>query len=78
MPTKNQNVKTCDECESLFLFKASVMSELCPECSHLIYSYENCQHVFANDRCSKFYWDGSASDFSKKIKTNQGFKTDPF
>ena len=76
--TKNQAVKACDECESLFFPNASKMVELCPECSHLIYGHENCRHVFMDGRCSVCNWDGSTSDFSKKLKTNDSLKTDPF
>lgn len=67
---ENQTVKTCDECGSSFFPKVSRMVGLCPECSHLIYGYENCRHIFTDGRCSICHWDGSISDFSKKLKTN--------
>ncbi len=66
LKTENQTVKTCDECGSSFFTKASRMIGLCPECSHLIYGYENCRHIFIDGRCSDCHWNGSTSDFSKK------------
>ena len=70
MVMENQTVKTCDECRSLFSIKASRMLGLCPECSHLIYGYDNCRHIFIDGRCSICHWDGSTSYFSEKLKTN--------
>ncbi|SFC69836.1 hypothetical protein [Ruminococcus albus] len=43
----------CDECGSEFLISASKMKALCPECSHILYGYENFAHVFKNGRCEK-------------------------
>jgi hypothetical protein len=42
------------------------MSELCPECAHRLYGYDNCSHVMSEGRCVKCYWDGSISDFLKR------------
>lgn len=67
---ENQTVKLCDECESFFFLETSQMAGLCPECSFLLYGYENCQHIFVEDRCSKCYWDGSLSEFCKSLKSN--------
>ncbi|SEK82597.1 hypothetical protein [Ruminococcus albus] len=58
----------CDECGSEFLLSASKMKGLCPECSHILYGYENCEHVFKNGRCEKCLWDGSRSQFTKNIQ----------
>ena len=41
---KNEIV-ICDECGSEFLKGTSKMMKLCPECSHYLYGYPNCNHV---------------------------------
>jgi hypothetical protein len=56
----------CCECGSLFFKGLSRMSELCPECAHRLYGYDNCSHVMSEGRCVKCYWDGSISDFLKR------------
>lgn len=61
----------CIECGSEFLRAASKMKELCPECAHILYGYENCAHVFENGRCAKCLWDGSRSPFTAKCKENE-------
>lgn len=37
------------------------MLSLCPECSHLIYGYENCTHEFEDGRCKLCGWNGHRS-----------------
>lgn len=59
---------SCDECNSLFYVSTSKMNSLCPECSHYIYGYENCNHNFIDGRCEKCYWDGSISNYVKTLK----------
>ena len=61
---KNQT-KQCVECKSEYFVKSSKMPELCPECSHHLYGYENCEHQFTNGRCVKCYWNGSKSEYLK-------------
>ena len=39
--------------------------ELCPECAHILYGYQNCPHHFQNGRCVNCYWDGSKSEYIK-------------
>ena len=58
----------CDECGSEFFTNASKMSNLCPECAHYLYGYPNCRHVFKNGRCIRCGWDGSESDYIKRLK----------
>jgi len=62
-----KEIKTCDECESEFYSEKSEMKSLCPNCSHFIYGYDNCEHVFINARCIKCYWNDSTTDFIKSI-----------
>lgn len=68
---KNQPTKICDECESLYYGETSEMTALCPECAHLLYGYKNCAHIFVDGRCLKCYWDGSISEYCKKLKREQ-------
>ena len=65
---KDRPVKTCDECRSVYFAETSRMDALCPECSHLLYGYEACEHTFVDGRCSKCYWDGSISEYCRKLK----------
>jgi predicted RNA-binding Zn-ribbon protein involved in translation (DUF1610 family) len=62
----NKQLKVCDECKSQFYSDTSKMENVCPECSHLLYGYENCMHQFVKNRCIKCYWDGSTSEYLKK------------
>ena len=62
---EKSEISFCDECGSIFLRSASKMEYLCPECSHILYGYENCKHEFINGRCSKCLWDGSSSYIRK-------------
>lgn len=59
-------VSNCSECDSEYFTKSSEMTSLCPECSHKIYGYENCEHEFKNDRCLKCFWNGNQSAYLKK------------
>ena len=61
----NNEVAICTECGSKFLKSTSKMKELCPECSSILYGYENCKHIFKNGKCIKCLWDGSRSDYIK-------------
>ena len=42
----NHSIAICDECESEYYQDTSKMSNLCPECSSILYGYENCVHKF--------------------------------
>ena len=62
-----KEVKTCEECGSEFLASKSKMSDLCPECSSVIYGYENCKHNIVNGKCTLCMWDGSRSEYIKSL-----------
>lgn len=62
-------VNSCDECGSDYYKDTSRMANLCPECAHILYGYENCKHQFENGRCTKCYWDGSKTLYLKNIRS---------
>ncbi|WMX13175.1 hypothetical protein [Aureispira sp. CCB-E] len=68
-----KEIKTCNECNGEFYSKSSQMAGLCPECSHYLYGYENCVHIFKKERCIHCYWDGKNSEFinKKRRKNNE-------
>jgi predicted RNA-binding Zn-ribbon protein involved in translation (DUF1610 family) len=68
MQFKTSSIKVCDECKSEFFINSSAMDKLCPECSNILYGYENCEHKFENGRCKNCYWNGNSNDFLDKIK----------
>ena len=63
----NKAKKICDECQSLYFAATSKMDNLCPDCSHNIYGYTNCNHQFVNEVCSKCGWNGQSSKFVKTL-----------
>ena len=67
MNKENDLVVVCDECGSEYLKSKSMMKALCPECSHILYGYENCNHKFKDGRCLFCFWDGSRSKFIKSL-----------
>jgi predicted RNA-binding Zn-ribbon protein involved in translation (DUF1610 family) len=67
----DESISVCDECNSEYYQNSSKMTNLCPECSHVLYGYENCKHNFENGRCSKCFWNGSTTDFIMKLKNGQ-------
>lgn len=62
----------CDECGSLFLKSSSQMIGLCPECAHVLYGYPNCFHKFHKGRCVFCFWDGSSSNYVRKLRQKEG------
>ena len=66
-PIGKFSINTCDECGSKYYMKTSKMKNLCPECSHVVYGYENCDHQFENGRCTRCYWDKSRSAYIKQL-----------
>ena len=67
-----KEIKECVECKSQYYADVSAMQELCPECAHYLYGYENCDHHFENGRCIRCYWDGNVSDYIKGLRENTG------
>lgn len=64
MPPHDRQVRRCDECGSSFFFlDTSPMAGLCSECSHYLYGYNSCEHVFEDGSCSRCGWDGSRSEY---------------
>ena len=61
-----REIRTCDECGSMYYAMKSKMQSLCPECASILYGYEKCDHVFKNGRCIKCYWDGGRSEYITK------------
>lgn len=55
----HNTIKICDECRREYYGCSSKMANLCPECSHLLCGYENCNHYFENGRCVKCFWNGN-------------------
>lgn len=68
MSSEMREIKICDECNSEFYKDSSLMKNLCPECSSILYGYENCEHEFVNNRCAKCYWNGNSSDYLNNQK----------
>lgn len=60
----------CDECGSKFIKAKSKMMSLCPECAHILFGYENCNHQFKDGKCELCHWDGSRSDYIKRLISN--------
>ena len=63
-------VLKCDECGSKFIKEKSEMISLCPKCAHILFGYENCNHKFKDGKCELCHWDGSRSNYIKKIVGN--------
>ena len=58
----------CDECGSEFILAAAKMKSLCPNCAHVLYGYESCNHVFENGKCVLCAWNGNESEYIKSLK----------
>lgn len=67
----SKEIIICEECRSEFYAKSSLMTNLCPECAHILYDYENCDHEFIKQRCKKCYWNGNSSFYIDKLKNEQ-------
>ena len=65
-----KDTAVCDECGSEYFASKSKMASLCPECAHVLYGYENCDHVFENGKCALCLWDGSVSEYIKGLKNS--------
>ncbi len=66
------HIETCDECGSHFCQSRSKLSNLCPECAHILYGYANCNHLFENGRCMFCLWDGSRSPYVENLQSGDG------
>ena len=66
-PVSEKELAVCDECGSLFFKESSQMETLCPKCAHILYGYKNCDHKFQDGRCIYCYWDGTKSEYVKKL-----------
>ena len=64
-----RKIEICTECKSEYFAETSEMMQLCPDCSHYLYGYDNCKHEFKNKRCVKCYWNGESSDYLKDLKS---------
>ena len=64
-------IAKCDECGSEYLAATSKMASLCPECAHVLYGYENCDHVFKDGKCTLCLWDGSRSNYIISLKQDK-------
>lgn len=64
----SRDINLCDECSSEYFADSSEMMSLCPDCSHYLYGYDNCQHDIKNGRCIKCYWNGKSSEYIKGLK----------
>lgn len=68
MEDQLRNITSCDECNSDYYTDISQMTNLCPECSYILYGCQNCNHNFENGRCRKCFWNGNTSDYIQNLK----------
>ena len=66
---ENSKIGICAECGSEFLRSKSKMKELCPECAHWLYGYENCKHIFKDGKCTVCLWNGKKSDYIRAVSS---------
>lgn len=66
-----QDENMCVECGSRFIREKSKMENLCPECSHYLYGYSKCSHVFKNGECMYCHWNGNESEYIKNLKEDK-------
>jgi predicted RNA-binding Zn-ribbon protein involved in translation (DUF1610 family) len=71
MIMKKNKIRICDECKSEFNKDSSEMENLCPECSSILYGYQNCEHNFKGNRCEKCFWNGKSSEYIDKLRNNK-------
>nr|WP_315167421.1 hypothetical protein [uncultured Flavobacterium sp.] len=48
------------------------MIDLCPDCTHKLYGYPNCEHEFENGKCIKCGWNGKTSKYLKNREKKDG------
>lgn len=71
MNKEKEKVVICDECGSEYLGSTSQMTMLCPECAHILYGYQNCDHKFKDGKCIFCFWDGSRSKYIDSLIANE-------
>ncbi len=71
MSGNSDKIGICAECGSEYLKSTSEMLALCPECAHILYGYENCQHVFKDGKCMKCLWNGRHSDYVQHLLNDE-------
>lgn len=49
----SKSIINCIECNQDYFQESSQMKELCPECAHTLYGYDNCKHEYKKGRCIK-------------------------
>lgn len=70
-------IAVCAECGSEYRRTASKMKALCPECTAVLYGYENCPHILKDGKCIKCLWDGSKSDYIRSLSAPEHTGTAP-
>lgn len=60
-------IARCSECQSEYFVKSSQMMNLCPNCAHYLYGYENCPHQMENGKCLHCFWDGNYSTYIQNL-----------
>ena len=61
---RSRTIQTCDECKSNYFPDTSQMTQLCAECSHILFGYPACKHEFDSGSCINCGWDGSRSEYT--------------
>ncbi|TPI20270.1 hypothetical protein FJW08_31990 [Mesorhizobium sp. B3-2-1] len=69
--TNDDEWRRCDECRSKYRASSSKMAYLCPECSHLVYGYENCPHEFDGSRCKICGWNDRRSRYIRSLLSDR-------
>lgn len=72
MPKLQDTYGTCVECGSAYKRSSSPMQELCPNCAHHLYGYENCVHQMQDGACIHCGWQGKVSDFIISLINSNG------
>jgi len=63
-----RDIEKCNECSSEYYKDTSEMIRLCPDCSHHLYGYPNCEHNIVNGRCTSCFWNGKSTKYIRGLK----------